>query len=128
LHESGKRYEWHLPPDKVPLAPAPEWLLQEITSAQPLGSTGVVKNEDGWAANALEGVKSGERDAIGIKLVGYFFERGLSAKEILAIIRLWNDQNKPPMSGAQVEKIVRSGSKWEIGDQGYVRASFTRRH
>jgi hypothetical protein len=122
LHISGQRYSWQAPPDTMALTKCPEWLLNEITASQPVAN-GLNKNEDGWVAEALAGVEDGRRDATGIKLAGYFFERGLAAKEVLAILRLWNEKNQPPMSDSQIEKIVRSGSRWEIPlqDQGHGR-------
>jgi hypothetical protein len=122
LHVSGQRYRWQSPPDQVALAKCPEWLLKEIAASQPVVN-GLGRNENGWVVTALEGVDQGQRDAMGIKLCGYFFEKRLEAKEILAILNLWNEKNEPPMSEAQVEKIVRSGSRWEnpIQDQGHGR-------
>jgi hypothetical protein len=127
LHISGKRYRWHSAPDQVALAKCPEWLLNEIMASQP--KTNGLKNENGWVVKALEGVDQGRRDDVGIQLCGYFFGKRLEAKEVLAILRLWNEKNEPPMSEVQVEKIVRSGSRWEnpIQDQGYgrIKVSYT---
>ena len=115
LHISGRRYEWEISsrPDEVPFAECPGWLVEKIAAAGPSGGK-VNRNENGWAAKALEGVSQGERDHTGIKLAGYLFEKRLEAKEVLAILRLWNEKNGPPMPDSQVEKIVRSGSKWEF--------------
>jgi len=121
LHISSERYRWKSPPDQVALAMCPEWLLKEIGASQPVANG--LKNENGWVVTALEGVDRGQRDAMGIKLCGYFFEKRLEAKEVLAILRMWNEKNEPPMTEQQVEKIVRSGSRWEnpIRDQGHGR-------
>jgi hypothetical protein len=96
--------------------------LGEITASQPVAN-GLNKNSIGWAATALKGVEQGQRDNMGIKLAGYLFDKRLEAKEVLAILMLWNEKNNPPMSEAQVEKIVRSGSRWEnpLRDQGHGR-------
>lgn len=115
LHISSRRYEWSSRPDRIPLALCPEWLLDKIGTDTPNGSLN--KNASGWVVKALEGVSQGQRDDIGIKLAGYFFNRHLRAKEILAILKLWNEKNKPPMTDTQVEKIVRSACRWENPSQ-----------
>jgi hypothetical protein len=123
LHVSGRRYEWELSssPDEVSLAKCPEWLLEIIAGSNDRGTNQKCKNPEGWVTRALEGVSEGKRDATGIKLAGYFFGKFLGAKEILAILRLWNEKNSPPMPDSQVEKIVKSGSRWENMDQGHGR-------
>jgi hypothetical protein len=120
IHVSGRRYEWEISArlDEVPLALCPEWLIEIVAAVAPVNNQ---KNENGWVVKALDGVEQGQRDEAGIKLAGYFFYKHLEAKEILVILNLWNEKNKPPMSNAQVEKIVRSACRWEnpIQDQGY---------
>lgn len=79
IHESGHEYRWELPPDDVPPAPAPDWLLDIVVTSEPdpLESTvplyvpteastngkarayalGALKGEAAKVANAADGYK-----------------------------------------------------------------------
>lgn len=115
LHASGKRYKWHTErgPDKIGLANCPQWLIEEIKKGVPTHVPKRTPNKPGWAVKALKGVEDGTRDDTGIRLAGYFFGQGLLTEEILEILLMWNERNSPPMSTKQVEKIVRSATRWE---------------
>jgi hypothetical protein len=108
VHPSGAVYEWAVPLDAVPLADAPAWLLAlldkpRLTDAKP----------GGWLTESLAGVSEGQRNDAAIRLAGRFRRAGLSSNETLAILRLWNDRNKPPLPDAELCQVSASASKMD---------------
>jgi len=73
------------------------------------------RNENGWFIDAMTGVGEGERDAMGAKLAGYLINKHLP-EDVHAILLAWNQQNKPPLSEAQINKIVKSIARYKEGD------------
>lgn len=90
-----------------PIAPAPAWLL--ATRPQTTG-----------AAEAPAGrLVEGERNNALFRLAAGLRARGLTQEEILAALRVAN-QNRcdPPLPEAEVERIARSANRYPPGDGG----------
>ena len=73
------------------------------------------RNEKGWFVDAMKGVGDGERDAMGAKLAGYLINKHLP-EDVNAILLAWNNQNKPPLSDAQIYKIAKSIARYKEDD------------
>jgi primase-like protein/uncharacterized protein DUF3987 len=73
-------------------------------------------NAPGWAEDALDGIDGPAtrtagaigRDQTGAKLAGKYLGRGLSAKEVLTLLRGWNLENRPPLPEEDLGRIVAS--------------------
>ena len=74
-----------------------------------------LRNEKGWFVDAMKGVGEGERDAMGAKLAGRLINKHLP-EDVKAILLAWNQQNKPPLSEAQVDKIIKSIARYKEAD------------
>ena len=72
----------------------------------------VTRNEKGWFVDAMKGVGEGERDTMGTKLAGYLINKHIP-EDVLGILSIWNKQNKPPLAETQIDKIVRSVTRYK---------------
>ena len=64
----------------------------------------------------MQGVDEGNRDNIGLRVATHLKASGLSAKMIWAALGEWNEQNKPPLTEKEIERIFRQGlQQYEFG-------------
>ncbi|MDB0573092.1 bifunctional DNA primase/polymerase [Ralstonia solanacearum] len=112
-HVSSKQYRWASgrSPKELPLAMPPEWLVKRICH-KPLKSC--ASTPAGWAKILEEGVSEGGRNTTATRLAGYLFRRGHLASVVLAILRLANARNHPPLPDAELETIVLSIAQREL--------------
>lgn len=102
LHVSGRRYEWEVSscPEEVPLAEAPEWLLNLIKS----NGSGRLAPED-WEAQIPEGQRNIELT----RRAGSLLSRGIPPGEVVTMLLAWNEKHcKPPLPEEEVKRIVQS--------------------
>jgi hypothetical protein len=107
LHTSGKRYVWEVEhePDDTPLAPLPDWVrvLCQETARQ--------ERRDAGAP-----IPDHQRNATLFSHGCSFRARGCTEAVILAALREMNaTQCQPPLTDAEVQKIVGSIAKYEAG-------------
>jgi hypothetical protein len=81
---NGLTYSWIKSPKNTPLAYPPPWLLDAINKQVRIVE---VANKQGWIAEALAGVKEGNRDQTFIRLAGRFWHDGLEAEEIFELLK-----------------------------------------
>lgn len=113
LHVSGYRYAWALPPDAVPLAPAPEWLL----NAKHAPTNGDNKNK-GIPEAVEEGIPEGRRNITLTSLAGAMRRKGMDYEEILPALLAVNQRRcVPPLPETEVERIARSVSRYEPAER-----------
>ncbi|MCL6478502.1 MAG: bifunctional DNA primase/polymerase [Peptococcaceae bacterium] len=107
IHPSGRQYRWikGRSPGDLPLAPCPTWLLELLARREKAipAPDGV-----GWVERLLQGVPEGQRDDACTRLAGHYLGKGLPEPEVLALLRAWNQQNRPPLPDRDLEKCVRS--------------------
>ena len=65
-----------------------------------------------WLRNALRGVDQGKRNSTGAKIAGYFINK-LSSKDLRLVLAAWNINNNPPLPEKEIEKIVKSISRYK---------------
>jgi len=70
------------------------------------------RNPDGWLAEAMKGVPEGQRDVVAARIGGYWINK-VSPDDVLTILRVWNMNNKPPLSDEQIIAKARSVSRYE---------------
>ena len=99
-HPSGLRYEWMLSPEEE-LADPPDWLLELITKKEP-GK----KLPETELSKLLDGVKAGKRHLTATRLAGHYIGKGLASNEVLKLLKLWNDKNKPPLPEKELTRMV----------------------
>lgn len=97
-------YQWFngYAPWEVELAPVPDWLKSLINKGRETidGGARILKGEQGWVSELLEGVESGGRHAAFIKLAGYFLSK--HPEDIARnFLEDWNEKNSPPMSESE---------------------------
>lgn len=107
LHPSGRRYEWLETAKKA--SPVPAKLLEMVQPHTELN--GNATSKEPWLADALRGVGEGARDDTAARLAGYYLSKGIGADVVLETLRNWNDKNDPPLTDADLEKVVASVQK-----------------
>lgn len=83
---NGQPYSWVKPPINTPLSYPPSWLVDLLLSRQQK-KTIEVGNKQGWIAEALAGLKEGNRDHTFIRIAGRLWHDGLQAQDIFEILR-----------------------------------------
>lgn len=120
-HRSGERYRWGAAwhPTKVPLVPAPPWLLAltGLTSSPSMipPAPNPIRERDGgnhfWGEIAA--IPEGSRNAALTSLAGTMRRRGFSGAAILAALQAENTTRcVPPLSAAEVAKIACSVARY----------------
>ncbi|MBA7622820.1 hypothetical protein ES703_30207 [subsurface metagenome] len=108
-HPSGIRYEWILTPKEEELADPPGWLLELITKKEP-GK----KLPETELSRLLDGVITGKRHDTATRLAGHYIGKGLASSEVIKLLKLWNDKNKPPLPENELTRMVGDFSKAKI--------------
>jgi len=127
IHGSGRKYEWlegHSIFDIEPAECTP-WMieyLKEISDGEkkqvPPKSKGDKVKEDSttsteYADILKNGCGEGERNDKATKLLGHLFKKGLDGKEVLEIVKTWNEKNRPPLSERELMTTYDSVKKME---------------
>lgn len=108
LHESGKRYEWIIPPS-YGLADPPSWLLELIEEPS------VDSTENGRVTESV--IPAGVRNKTLTSLGGSMRQRGMTESEIRAALEEVNaGRCQPPLNGGEVAKIAKSVARYEPED------------
>lgn len=120
VHPNGGIYYYAegCSPDEVPLAPAPEWLLDLVTAPV----------RKGHSETPTDGaIPEGARNSTLASLAGSMRRRGLSEAAIRAALHVTNEERcEPLLSQREVEAIARSISGYDPADLVSVRAPFGR--
>jgi hypothetical protein len=110
LHASGKRYRWR---NNAPIVKAPEWFLGLLREVMAKKSAGV-------AEAVGEEIAEKKRNTTLISLAGSMRRRGMGAAEILAALKVTNEQRcRPPLSLNEVQKIAESVSRYAPADESH---------
>ena len=107
LHKSGKRYAWEVnhDPDDMPLAPMPDWVRTLCQDTTPRTSV-----------DAGAPIPDHQRNDTLFRLGSSLRGRGFTDTVILAALTAMNaTQCQPPLTDAEVQKIVGSVAKYEPG-------------
>jgi hypothetical protein len=108
IHPSGVRYAWsqrHIWNTQMPVLP--EFLIEERRKEYQGNET----DQPHWAVEELQGITEGGRNNACARLAGRYILKGLGMLEVLDIMTMWNERNKPPMPFEEVEQTVNS--VWE---------------
>ena len=84
---SGQPYAWIKAPTNTPLAYPPAWLVDLIVTKQTSKRSLEIGNKQGWIAEALVGLKEGNRDHTFIRLAGRLWHDGLEVQDIFSILK-----------------------------------------
>ena len=104
---NGKPYEWIISPEEAELADPPGWLIGLLERERPRGPAAVVG----------ERIPPGERNKVLASLAGTMRRRGMGEAEIIAALRVANEQRcQPPLNTEEVERIAASVSRYEPAD------------
>jgi hypothetical protein len=104
----GKPYVWDLHPDDVPLAHAPEWLLEPSTERR------LATPAETWLTMVREGLPRGQRNVGLARLFGYLIARDVDARVAHELAHAVNARNRPPLPGAEVDRICESIATAEL--------------
>jgi putative DNA primase/helicase len=113
-HASGNAYRWQegRSPGEVLLAKPPGWLLAQLTA-------GSRKAHAASAAVVGEVIREGSRNATLTSLAGGMRQRGMSEHELLAELRVINeDRVEPPLPDSELAAIAASISRYPAGVAG----------
>jgi len=101
---NGEPYEWIVSPEEAELAEAPAWLIDLLERERPKGPAGPVG----------ERIPEGRRNKDLASIAGTMRRRGMGEAEILAALRVANEQRcEPPLEAGEVEKIAASVARYE---------------
>lgn len=115
LHVSGRCYEWEISsrPGDVPVAPAPDWLLQFLRGTLPAGPDGD-ETTQASAPPLPETLTEGRRHEWLVSFAGTMRRRGAEPPEIEAALAAMNaNRCVPPLPDAEVAAIARSMAHYE---------------
>lgn len=103
-HSSGRLYEWvrRGEPGKLP-----PHLVGLLTSHVPMERDGE-ESSSKWLSDLLAGVGEGQRNDACARLCGYLIGKDIPKDVVLAIIRQWNEKNRPPLPNHEVAATVES--------------------
>jgi hypothetical protein len=111
-HISGRPYAWSVDhhPHDVPLAPAPDWLIERLTVAVPRGSSDAAQHEplpsDEWTKLTRQAI-SEYRDMAATRIAGHLFAHGCDYQLVLGLAHSWNSAwCKPPLGYQELKDIV----------------------
>lgn len=111
-HLSGKRYNWQIGPLGIPVSKIPPWLLEVLKDkTSPTGT--IVRHGESYWEKLWGGVPDGQRNATVGKLAGRLLAKGLQPEEIIAILRVWNQQNEPPLDDKTISLHIQNLTKSE---------------
>jgi hypothetical protein len=111
-HISGRPYAWcvdHHPAD-VPIALAPDWLIERLTArgkaSSPDGAPPEPIPSDVWAQLTRQPI-SEYRDMAAAKIAGHFFRHNCNYQLVLGMLHAWNTaQCKPPLGYYELQEVV----------------------
>jgi hypothetical protein len=109
-HMSGGVYAWsvdHHPAD-VPLAPAPDWLVEKLTArgTSPDGGSTEPIPSDEWAQLTRQPIEK-YRDKAACRIAGHFFRHSCDYELVLGMLLAWNTTCcKPPLDYSELKEVV----------------------
>ncbi len=105
IRKDGGKYEFLDAPDPntAELALLPPWVYQEMQQQQ--RGPGLPNN---WEEQLLKGVSQGERNNAATRLAGRYFQKDLSKSEVLDLLTLWNQRNRPPLPDGELGYVVNN--------------------
>jgi len=83
---NGQPYSWVKPPINTPLTYPPSWLVDLLLSKQQK-KTIEIGNKQGWIAEALIGLKEGNRDNTFIRIAGRLWHDGFETQDIFEVLK-----------------------------------------
>ena len=109
-HISGRSYVWSVDhhPQNVPLAPAPDWLIEKLTArtAETNNGTPVAPiSSDIWAQLMTRNPEYPDEAAV--KIAGHLFRHNCNYQVVLGLLRAWNTARcEPPLDEQELTEIV----------------------
>ena len=104
-HISGKCYEWEEKPHKMAIFD-PTIFDAAISDYSINHGNHTNSNGKAWFKELLNGVDEGARNVSAARLAGRYFGMGLSMGEVMAIMRVWNSRNRPPLPDFELTRTV----------------------
>lgn len=114
-HKNGGIYAW-VPgrgPGEIHVAPAPPWLVCELSTTNDDGNSKPRKSPGEWG-KILNGVDDGSRNTTAASIIGKILrnQHDLDTTENVAfakmLVGLWNERNDPPMTDDELDKVFFS--------------------
>jgi hypothetical protein len=108
-HESGRYYAWkdgHAP-GQMQLAPAPAWLLEQLSEDRPGG-----RRKQTFVAGEI--IPEGARDETMASFAGSMRRRGMSEEAMYAALLVENQERcDPPLAEADIRRIAHSIARYD---------------
>lgn len=112
VHPNGRRYEWEVPPDEVPIAWADANVMAFVEAVRPKG------RGMGERFELPESIGAGQRNDTLFKYASSLQARGYEDSEIYDLVALKNSKLcSPPLPDAEVVKIVESATAYDKGER-----------
>jgi len=111
-HISGRTYEWNVDfhPADVPLAVAPDWIVERLTTARGTTNSNGMPNEpigsDIWSQLTRQPITQYPDDAAA-RIAGHFFCHNCDYELVLGMLHAWNTTwCKPPLNDDELKDVV----------------------
>jgi hypothetical protein len=114
LHPSGRRYLWEVgyEPGSLPLAAAPNWLVERVRSGR---TNGMARLPDEWAELVRGPIAEGTRNDSLARLTGYLLRCRPAPRVVHEIVRAVNEARcTPPLSDEEIARTVDSIARREV--------------
>jgi hypothetical protein len=122
--ETRRPYAWEVDhhPLEVPVAPAPEWLIELVRDRAPLDLNGAIGQASPWLEMALGPVAEGRRNDTATRLAGHLLRRYVEPRLAYALLSAWNAAHCcPPLSQVEFSRTYNSVLALEMRRRRSVR-------
>ena len=111
LHPSGAAYHFANPGGELPVVDSLLSLGVSLMADKPVGQNHQ-HLDPSWVVDALRGVPEKQRNETATRLAGYFHRKGVPHNIILQLLEDFASKCHPPLSLAEVAKVVVSVSRY----------------
>ncbi len=113
VHETGKVYQWVIPPEEI--IPLPPEIEEFLLSRQGRCQTSTETDGAEWWGAVAAGVPRGKRNDAAARVAGYFARMtGGNREAVLRALALWNTHNPEPLPERELATVTASVCHREV--------------
>lgn len=94
---------------------------EPVGNGKPIGEQAAVKTKV-CMSTLMSGVKSGNRDNVGVRVASHLRQSGLTPQMVLVALDAWNATNSPPLKDEELSRIYRQSMQqgYEFGCHDFI--------